>query len=1347
MTEPHDKSRIESTSAGDRDEVLRIVEEVTDLAVAGDEYAIERLLASHPEHAAEIERVLPAIRMIQEVKPGPAMTDSTNAVPEDRASATTLRGRLGDFQLIREIGRGGMGIVYEAEQLLIGRRVAVKVLPRAAMLDQRQLARFQNEARAAATLNHSHIVPLYSVGIERGIHYYAMLLVEGQSLSEAISGLQKEARPALSEQDPPAASKEVCNPASDTTRLAAAPISTLRSRSRKDYHRAVARIGVQVAEALEHAHTRGIIHRDIKPANILLDAAGDAQVTDFGLARFDGTENLTLTGDVVGTLRYSPPEQVLGQHGLAVDQRADIYSLGTTLYELLALQPAFDADTSGALLQQITRGRPRTLRSLDPLIPADLETIVHKAMEVDVADRYPTASELVLDLRRYLDDKPIRARRPTLLACARKWTQRHRVAVCATVASVLVTLTVSTLLLTRAWQRERDLRQASDANLALARESLDEFFSRLASAPRGRLVISEEDRDELLAKGTELYQRLLEARGDDREQQLAVSEEYDRQARLYALADNDEAAAEALKTSIELQKQVVRELPADEQKRWSLFGSLLELGSELTLRKQHPQADEAFVEAQQQMRTIDGQSPSADPKVIASEMFLFSQQAMNAAMQGNYVLAEQFARKRIAHAESLVEMRGESAIPAVLEARMPLTHYLARQDRRDEAISFGEQTIAECVAFLKTEAGKNKPLRHSLSMLHGIVGTVGGESDELASAEHHFRQSLYYQRMGLPGIGYRGLGPRQPPAVWYATREHHQLDDARSRPEAFGGYAEEQLSLAQVLIRRGRLIEGERMLGEVFYVMRQLAVDWPNLAGFQSLFAEAASEVGRFLHANGRADAGDALRVAAAAWQDLSRNHPTPEQYAEGKLVELRREFPHVLGNDKAEKLSEAFERFAAETAFYNRALGQIYLTAGSWEAAVERLQAATNTDDGGLISDWLQLAIAEQHRGNRESARQWFSRAQVMLDAAEQIPPDVRDLRRRTAIVVGRLESPSTAETDWINFGDQGPRFRLQALSGDGTTLIAANYRGHGYRWTREEGLVRLPNAAGKTKNTPRLVSFDGSFVVGRLSDPSPSLNYRWSLDTGMQLIDDLPGFATHTVYGLSPDGRYVIGRSSTKPDASRNRRRACWIWSAETGTRVISETSTTTPRYVSPDSRVVVFSDGSRWSEGEGHTAPLDVGSEFRVSKVVKDGQTLLGRVKRDGCWLPALWTSATGLRELGRLDSFDLHDHLEATASTSDGTIVVGHTSISKGHLSQRSQRAVLWHDDPVALDLESELRLKHGQTNLHRWGLCEITAISADGRVIAGHAWQNRARGHTPTEAWILFLSRPLGSSSS
>jgi tetratricopeptide (TPR) repeat protein len=469
----------------------------------------EQLLAEHPAVADRLRACLASLRLVERA------AGSFVAGAADGGEANAGRPEvLGDFRIIREVGRGGMGVVYEAEQVSLGRRVAVKVLPFAATMDARQLQRFHNEARAAAGLHHTNIVPVYAVGQERGVHYYAMQFIEGRTLADFISQQRREGvqqAPTTPEAKAAAASATTAPPAAQAT--SAAPRDAA-------YFRQVAEWGIQAAEALDCAHQLGVVHRDVKPGNLLVDSSGRLWVTDFGLAQVQSDARLTMTGDLVGTLRYMSPEQALAKR-VVVDHRTDVYSLGATLYELLTLQPAYSGNDRQELLRQIAFEEPLALRRTNRAIPAELETIVLKALEKNPADRYGTAQELADDLRRWLNDRPIQARRPAMVQRLRKWGRRHRAWVAAgAVVFVLATVLCSGVGLWWLQKRTGAQAQAQAALDEASHYSQEERWPEAQSAARrAQAVLAgfwadatlRRQADEL-AKDLEMAQMLQEVR-------------------------------------------------------------------------------------------------------------------------------------------------------------------------------------------------------------------------------------------------------------------------------------------------------------------------------------------------------------------------------------------------------------------------------------------------------------------------------------------------------------------------------------------------------------------------------------------------------------------------------------------------------------------------------------------------------------------------------------------------------------------------------------------------------------------------------------------------------------------
>jgi len=361
-----------------------------------------------------------------------------------------------------------MGVVYEAEQVSLGRRVALKVIPRHRAGDQKALERFRREARAAARLHHTNIVPVFETGQDGDVVYYAMQFIDGQGLDTII----EQAAEVRQREKSPAG--------------VVAPFES--STSRLTYFRGVALIGHQAAAGLAFAHARGVLHRDIKPSNLLLDTAGVVWITDFGLAK-SKDESLTRIGDILGTIRYMAPERFRGEG----DARADLYALGLTLYELLTLRPAFGSFDCPTLMELIKEVDPIRPRAIDGQVPRDLETVVLKAIDKDPNRRYPSAEALAEDLRRFLDDAPICARRTS--APERFWRSCRRNPVVAglvgTTTALLMVLAIGSTVAAIRINTERiraDTKASGELSARRIAEDAQASAERAAGQSRSRLV-------------------------------------------------------------------------------------------------------------------------------------------------------------------------------------------------------------------------------------------------------------------------------------------------------------------------------------------------------------------------------------------------------------------------------------------------------------------------------------------------------------------------------------------------------------------------------------------------------------------------------------------------------------------------------------------------------------------------------------------------------------------------------------------------------------------------------------------------------------------------------------------
>jgi WD40 repeat protein/serine/threonine protein kinase len=514
----------EKTSESSANYILltRLADEFAARYRAGQRPSLEEYIGRYPELADDIRELFPAMVEIEQVREDHQADGALGA-----AQPAPALQQLGDFRILREVGKGGMGIVYEAEQVSLGRHVALKVLPRSRLQDAKAKRRFEREAKAAARLHHTNIVPVFGVGEQDGLPYYVMQFIQGLGLDAVLDELKNlksggarasttvtgspphraptkmtaahvahslltgefQGKDDKDAKDATTVPEEAARPhdavadgrdrstVSDSFTLSSSSVvlpgrAGSKSRSRKPtYWQSVATIGIQVADALEYAHKQGVQHRDIKPSNLLLDTQGTVWVTDFGLAKAEDQPNLTHTGDILGTLRYMPPEAFEGK----TDVRGDVYSLGLTLYEMLAFRPAFDEKERNRLIRQVTQDEPPRLGKSIRSLPRDLETIVSKAIDREPGQRYQTAAELAADLQRFVDDEPIRARRASLPERSWRWCKRNP-AVASLMAALALVFMAGFAGVTWKWRDaewQKDRAKAAQAREAAERAEAD----------------------------------------------------------------------------------------------------------------------------------------------------------------------------------------------------------------------------------------------------------------------------------------------------------------------------------------------------------------------------------------------------------------------------------------------------------------------------------------------------------------------------------------------------------------------------------------------------------------------------------------------------------------------------------------------------------------------------------------------------------------------------------------------------------------------------------------------------------------------------------------------------------
>lgn len=553
------------------------------LAVILDQYLVETEQGVEPnlqelcdrniELAPAIRHYVQSLRLLKV-----AATDVRDKSNRQHQQADIPTKQIGDYRIVREIGRGGMGVVYEAHQISLGRRVALKLLPFAAVLDQRQIARFQNEAQAAAQLHHPHIVPVYAIGNDRGTYFYSMQFIDGQSLEQAIASLQggfdawttssqlPKSSPAsyvdrdgttieaalidelmLPQRDASSATRSNHFEQTESIRQIATHVSVRSS----NHVRRIAELGIQAADALHFAHQHGIVHRDIKPSNLLIDREGKLWIADFGLAQCAGSGSLTRSGDIVGTLRYMSPEQATGKTHW-IDNRTDIYSLGLTLYELLTLHPAVDSDDRMTMLRQIENEEPTAPRRINSSIPIDLENIVMKAISKEREDRYATAGDLAADLQRWLDGKVILARRPSLMDRAARWIAKNARAVACLLLAMCILFAAAAITASLFRAKNQEIRTANERalqHLEVANNVVDRFGAQMLT--KLEWVAGTEDLQQEVAQNSiEYLTAFAEYASNDPSQSVQVGRALLKLAKLNELRGENDAAIAAYLRSL-----------------------------------------------------------------------------------------------------------------------------------------------------------------------------------------------------------------------------------------------------------------------------------------------------------------------------------------------------------------------------------------------------------------------------------------------------------------------------------------------------------------------------------------------------------------------------------------------------------------------------------------------------------------------------------------------------------------------------------------------------------------------------------------------------------------------------
>ncbi|MHC4668476.1 MAG: tetratricopeptide repeat protein [Planctomycetota bacterium] len=798
----------------------------------------QELLRRFPEIGEELAACLDGLDLVHRI--ATPLRDGSLDTSEPAAP-------LGDFRILREAGRGGMGVVYEAEQMSLGRRVALKVLPFAAVLDARYLRRFKNEAQAAAHLHHTNIVPVYAVGCDRGVHYYAMQFIEGPTVAGLIDELRGFAGNGEGRDSSPALQA----------------IAKDRTSESPQYCRAVANLGIQAAEALDYAHESGVIHRDIKPSNLIVDGEGHLWITDLGLASTRNDTGLTMTGDIVGTLRYMSPEQALAKRG-PVDHRTDIYSLAVTLYELLTLKQAFLGDDAAAVMSEIAFKEPTKPRALNPATP--------------VEDRYATAKDLADDLRRFLEDRPIHARRPGVAKRAAQWARRHRPVMWAA-ASVLVLavigLAVSTaLILERAREAER--------NFESWRRIVDTMLTRVAEALENQ-PHQEQLRRELLEMALQNYLRFLELKGDAADVRYEVARAHRRVGEIYEMLGRSAEAEQAYERAVGVFESLAAESPGSSDLRHQIACTLYKWGDLLQFTDQDDEAERTF---RRSLSISEGLLTERSPhpghlECVASSRLqlggLLDATARPKEAEQNFLRARKlFAALHDKHPENRVYQRGLAHV----------SFKLARQamNRGDFAEAARLADVARST--LERLVSKSGTAAERVSLHHAVAmqGAVYEEEKRWNEAEQAYRKSASI--------------------LEELTRDYPSVPDYRCFEALM------QYSLAKTYRNLKRLEDGKRAARRALEILAPLTKTHPKNTWYAFVHA-MAHEASYHVHLAEEPER--AVQNLRSAIEMLDRLEP-----------DLRR--------DEGYRVERA-------RAYYN--LGSYYVKRGKWNLAEKPLRSA----------------------------------------------------------------------------------------------------------------------------------------------------------------------------------------------------------------------------------------------------------------------------------------------------------------------------------------------------------------------------------------------------------------------
>ncbi|HKE00892.1 MAG TPA: serine/threonine-protein kinase [Planctomycetota bacterium] len=873
---------------------------------AGEDLDVESFCALRSPHDRELREMIGDY--LTYVAPGRA-----RAAPLAKAARETRVRReppreLGDFVLRDEIGRGGMGVVYEAEQRSLRRTVALKVLAAHVTLRPDEVERFRREASTAARLRHPGIVEVHAVGEHEGTHYFAMERIEGRSLDRVLAELREKGAPPA-EGDP------------------------FRGRGDGTYVAAVARIAASVADALDAAHRAGVIHRDVKPSNVLLRPDGAPVVTDFGLAREEGLGTLTASREFLGTPHYVAPEQATRR---AVDHRADVWSLGATLYECLTLRRPFEAESAQAVLAKVLVTEPPAPSRWNPHVPADLDTIVAKALEKDPARRYATAAALASDLRAFLEHRPIAARPLSRPARATRWVRRNPLLATTALLAVLA-LVVAPLAI--AW-REHDARTKVEDALGAASEARDKLKVALGEteAARDDAKAALEDAEANLVLTQDAVERLLLRIAYDRLQDVPRAEGLRR---------------EILGDALETFEKLLAKSPRSPALRLGASQTLLFLGSQEVELGHEASALERYARARALSEEVLAEMPT-DPRPRQVIAEIRDKVGTLRIQRLAYADAEPELRAALELWEGLLAETPDDAFRAAMVAgrRNNLAISLRGQGRGAEAIELLRQSCADLRALLTARPDDSK-------RREDLASTLLNLSDDARDLDPKSSEAALRESLDL---------------LEHASAEASAMVEMRS-------------SLAGALDRLGTLEKNAGRMeaaGEAFarsiVVSRALVRDFPRVPILRHQLALTLANLSEVVAADAEPGVTALYEEASTILEDLARAEPDQPSYRVGvasvhasAAVGFERTGDFAGATDALDAGVTVAEAMLRKFPGLDVALERVVMARADFAAFLERrgeIERAIEEARAGseAAEEWVKAAASDESRGYSSS-------------------------------------------------------------------------------------------------------------------------------------------------------------------------------------------------------------------------------------------------------------------------------------------------------------------------------------------------------------------------------------------